>query len=308
MNQEVTDYLESLRAAQEAAGPMETLPELREWYRDVIGSMPQSETLAGFAVEQRHYPSGGFEMPLLIQRPGEGIRPALVYFHGGGFALGDASATAETTALLASVSGCVVVSGDYRLAPEHPYPAAHDDAVAALRWVQDHAAELGVDGGRIAVAGDSSGAALALHAALEAHAAGSDVSALVLFYGWFIFGLDSESMVRLGPTDPVLPTPLMEMFRSAYFGTDAEAAAKAQKTELPRLPDTCIIFGDSDPLASDSETVAELLKEAGTQVEVHRFGGMPHGFSTIPVLTDGRRSVELAGSFLATRTSQSVAQ
>jgi acetyl esterase len=307
MQQEVTDYLESLRKAQEAAGPMETLPELRQWYRDVIGSMPPAETPEGLTVTSRSYRSGGEDIPLLVQRPGGGIRPVLLYFHGGGFALGNPAATAETTATLASVSGCVVVSADYRLAPEHPYPAAHDDAVAALRWVRDHAGELGVDAARLAVAGDSSGGALALHAAVEAHGAGTDVAALVLFYGWFVYSLGSESMVRLGPTDPVLPTPLMEMFRSAYFGSEEKAAA-AQRSVLPRLGDTCIIFGDRDPLGADSETVAALLAAAGTPVEVHRFAGMPHGFSTIPVLTDGRRSVELAGSFLATRTSPGVAR
>jgi acetyl esterase len=303
MNQEVADYLESLRGAQEAAGPMATLPELRRWYQDLIGATPKPALPAGMTVEQRHYESGGSQLPLLIQRPADGLRAALVYFHGGGFALGDPDATAETTARLASVSGCVVISADYRLAPEHPYPAAHHDAVAALAWVRDHAAELGVDGTRVAVAGDSAGGALALHAALEAQAAGTGVVALALFYGWFVFSLESESMVRLGPTDPVLPTPLMEMFRTAYFGLDAGVARKAQYESLPRLADTCVIFGDADPLASDSETVADLLSAAGTQVEVHRFGGMPHGFSTIPVLTDGRRSVELAGSFLASRTA-----
>jgi acetyl esterase len=306
MNQEVADYLDVLQAAQAAAGPLETLPQLREWYRAVIGAMPVGELPAGFAVEQQSYVSGGTRLPLLVQRAGEGRRAALVYFHGGGFALGDASATAQSTARLASASDCVVVSADYRLAPEHPYPAAHVDAVAALEWVHDHAGELGVDAASIAVAGDSSGGSLALHAAVQAEAAGRPVCGLVLFYGWFDFTLRSESMVRLGPTDPVLPTQMMELFQSAYFA-GADDAAAAEATSLPRLADTCIIYGDSDPLGSDSEMVAQRLIAAGTQVEVHRFGGMPHGFSTIPMLTDGGRSLDLAGSFLASRTAERVA-
>jgi acetyl esterase len=120
--------------------------------------MPVGELPAGFAVEQQSYVSGGTRLPLLVQQAGEGRGAALVYFHGGGFALGDASATAQSTARLASASDCVVVSADYRLAPEHPYPAAHDDAVAALEWVHDHAGELGVDAASIAGADDAAAA------------------------------------------------------------------------------------------------------------------------------------------------------
>jgi acetyl esterase len=303
MNPEVAAYLESLRAAQEAAGPMESLPELRAWYRELMAGLPATPLPAGFTVEQQQFTSAGTELAMLVQRPGAGRRPAVLYFHGGGFALGDPSATADATMQLAQTSGSVVLSADYRLAPEHPYPAAHDDAVAALEWVWAHAESLGIDSERLAVAGDSAGGALALHAALSAQAAGRPVAALVLFYGWFVYSLESESMQRLGPTDAVLPTPLMEMFRAAYFG-DADAARAAEVRRVPGLGDTCLIYGDTDPLSADSEALARLLSDSGTQVEAHRFGGMPHGFSTIPVLTDGRRSVALAGAFLTARTGQ----
>lgn len=300
MKAEIEAYLGQLAAAQAAAPPPESIADIRAWYRTQVEQLAAVVTLPPLARRAWHPVGGAAEgVRALVQAPQADPSPGILYFHGGGYALADPEATEPATAQLAVAAGCTVVSVDYRLAPEHPYPAAHEDALAAWRWVRDCGAALGVDPARIAVAGDSSGAALALHVALEAEREGTGVAALALLYGWYIPTLETESMRALGPQDPVLPLSLMEMFRSAYFGE--AGVGEVLERALPELPDACVIVGERDPLYSDSERLVAGLRAGGTMTELHVFGGMPHGFSTVPLLTDGRRSIDLAASFLASR-------
>jgi acetyl esterase len=306
MRHEVDEYLVALgqAAASQPADP--TLPQLREWYRGVVAaSAPDVEIAPLVRSEWVGLALDGRTLRALLQVPTEDERhPVVVYFHGGGYALADPEATEATTAALAAGSGCAVLSVDYRLAPEHPYPGAHHDALDALRWIGEHGADLGLDVSALAVAGDSSGAALALHAAVGAARENLPApKALALFYGWYDATLSGASMAELGPVDPVLPRPLMEAFRAAYFGDapDAAAARLGMDGQLPALGDTCLVVGGADPLRSDSETLAATLRAMGNTVEYHCFDIMPHGFSTTPSFTDGRRSVQLAASFIASR-------
>jgi acetyl esterase len=306
MRHEVDEYLTALGQAAATQPPDPTLPQLREWYRGIVAASAAHVEIAPLArSEWLTLALGGRDLRALLQVPTEaGRHPVVVYFHGGGYALADPEATEAMTAALAARSGCAVLSVDYRLAPEHPYPAAHEDALDALRWLGEHGAGHGLDTESVAVAGDSSGAALALHAAVgAAREELPSPRALALFYGWYDATLSGASMAELGPVDPVLPRPLMEAFRAAYFG-DAPAGAVARlgiDGELPVLGDACLVVGGADPLRSDSEALAATLRAAGTNVEYHCFDMMPHGFSTIPSLTDGRRSVDLAAGFIASR-------
>lgn len=306
MHTQVADYLAGLQAAQQADPPELTPQGLRAWYARMGEQAPPAELPPLEEQRRIRIPGGDGDLDALVQVPRERVEGGTVlYFHGGGYCVADAQAVAPMTAQLAHESGCTVVSVDFRMAPEHPYPAAHEDARAALRWAQDAGggAEVGAEPARIALGGDSSGASLAIAAALEAHEADAPPAALVLFYGWYVLSLDTPTMRDRGPTDPVIPLQLMEMFRAAYAGDSAADDVDYVARSLPALPDTCIIVGEDDPLVSDSELLAEHLREAGTRVEWHSFAGMPHGFSTVPSFTDGRRSVAVGASFARSRVA-----
>jgi acetyl esterase/lipase len=302
LRSEVDAYLAQLRAN---GGAMpEDLVELRDAYAGAVRMAAEqfpAPELAGRSWAECRTPDG--DLRVLVQRPVEAPTPALVYFHGGGFVLADPEATEFATASLALGSGATVLSVDYRLAPEHPYPAAFDDARRVLDWVRDEAEEIGIDASRIAIGGDSSGGALAVAAALEAGRQGRPVDALLLFYPWLDMTLEGPSMSHLGPTDAVIPLPMMEAFRAAAFG-DAPAdwsRSDLLAEDLSLLPDTFIAVGGADPLLSDSERLLQGLRDSGVDFEYHCFGVEPHGFFTVPFLTDAARAAALAGSFAAGR-------
>jgi acetyl esterase len=300
---EVDAYLTQLRSA--GGGMPEDLAELRAAYASSVRAT--AEQFPAPALADRTWmacPTPAGDLRVLVQRPAETwTGPALVYFHGGGFAVADPEATEFATAHLALSSGATVLSVDYSLAPEHPYPAPFEDARAVLEWVRGQAGEIGVDGVRIALGGDSSGGTLAVAAALEAGRAGRPVDALLLFYPWLDMGLEGPSMKRLGPTDAVTPLPLLEVFRAAAFGAGPAGWSRSDllAEDLSSLPETFIAVGGGDPLLSDSERLAERLREAAVDFEYHCFEVQPHGFFTVPFLTDGRRVSTLAGSFAAGR-------
>lgn len=301
---EVDAYLDVLRSGAGEA-PSDILG-LREAY--AAATAATAERFPPPPLAERAWatcPTPEAELRVLLQRP-EGASssaPALVYFHGGGFAVADPEATELATARLAVSAGATVLSVDYRKAPEHPFPAPFEDAEAALAWVRTEAGSLGVDPGRVALGGDSSGATLALAAALAASRAGEPARALVLFYPWLDLTLEGASMRALGRTDPVTPLPLLEAFRAAAFGAEPDGWARSDllAEDLSALPDTLVAVGGADPLLSDSERLADRLRKAGVDHEFHRFGVQPHGFFTVPFLADAGRAAELAGSFLATR-------
>lgn len=312
MREEAERFLAALRAGQEAAPPPASMTELRKLYENpafaalFAGDSPDLARRDVVTV-----PGAEGDLEALVQIPVDvGERPpVLVYFHGGGFGIGSFLANEVMTAWLAELARCTVVSVDYRLAPEHPFPSAHDDARAVLRWVRDGADGLGatVDPDRIAVGGDSAGAALALWSAIdESGGARAGVVAMALFYGWYVLSLDTPSMQELGPVDPVIPLPLMQLFRQCLAGEDPAPLEQVDFVgrPLPRLADACLVVGDSDPLLGDSELLAANLRSGGTATELHVFGGMPHGFSMVRSITDARRSVEVAASFLRSRTAE----
>jgi acetyl esterase len=312
MRVEAQAFLDVLRAGQEAAPAPTSMAELRQLYE-----APEFVALfAGDAPDLADrqlitVPGAEGELQALLQRPLDAVEPSpvLAYFHGGGFGVGSCLANETMTAWLAALSGCTVVSVDYRLAPEHPFPAAHDDARAVLRWVGEGAPGLGVaiDSTRVAVGGDSAGAALALWSALdESRRARPGVVALVLFYGWYVLSLDTPTMRSIGPTDPVIPLPLMQLFQQCLIG-DAKAGVSevdVVDTPLPVIADACLLVGDADPLLADSEQLADNLRRCGSAVELHVFGGMPHGFAMVRSITDARRSIDVAATFLRSRTQR----
>jgi len=230
--------------------------------------------------------------------------PVVVYLHGGGFTLGDLDTHDRICRRLARASGALVLSVDYRLAPEHPFPAAVDDSFAALNWVYDHADELGVDPRRIAVAGDSAGGNLAAVMALRARDDGGPPLVFqVLVYpvtNLADFDTASHEMFREGY---VLSRPFMELNRSRYVPVEEQRrhplASPLFADDVSRLPPALIITAQFDPLRDEGEAYGHRLQEAGVPVTISRYDGVVHGFFGVSAFRKGRRAVEDAGRALA---------
>ncbi|AQA05997.1 lipase [Mycobacterium sp. MS1601] len=235
--------------------------------------------------------------PVTIRRyRADDSAPALVYFHGGGFALGDLDGYDTVCRRICRDAGAQVFSVDYRLAPEHPAPAAVDDCCAAYAWVVAHADELGLDGG-VAVAGDSAGGALA--AGVAQWAAGSDVPAPSLqFLIYPVADLGAHTRSRTLFADGfVLTGHDMDFFRHAYLDGSAMAVTDPRVSpllaeDLTGLPPALVVTAGFDPLRDEGDQYAAALDAAGVPVDLRRMGSMTHGFLNFAGLGGGvERSV-----------------
>ncbi|MFD5890918.1 alpha/beta hydrolase [Streptomyces sp. NPDC060334] len=216
--------------------------------------------------------------------PGASGRPLVVYLHGGGWVMCDLDTHDAGCRRLAAASGAVVVSVDYRLAPEHPWPAAPDDALTALLWARSRAAALGCDPDRTIVAGDSSGGTLAAVTALRAPEL---LAGQLLFYP---------------PLDAAMNTPSVERYGRGYFHTAAHMAwywdryggdpahphvSPLRAPDLTALPRTLIVLADCDVLRDEGLAYARRLGEAGVDCGVQLYPGVFHGFLGTPLPAAG---------------------
>jgi len=218
--------------------------------------------------------------------------PAVVFFHGGGWVLGGLDSHDTLCRELARQAGAVLVAVDYRLAPEHPYPAGLDDCVAATRWVAAHAADLGADGSRLAVVGDSAGASLAAGVAMLARDDGDvAVTLQVLAYPALDPAMDTPSY-RQNADDPFLSRAEMETYWSYYLGDSApdRLAAPALAPGLAGLPPAYVLVAGRDVLRDEGATYAERLAAAGVPVRLRRFDDMVHGFLLCTAWLDAARA------------------
>ena len=223
-------------------------------------------------------------IPIRVYWPhGVGDPPVTMYFHGGGFAVGDLDTHDGTARQHAVDAGTVVVSVDYRLAPEHPYPAAVDDVWAATRWVADHAGRFGADGSRLAVAGDSAGGTLsAVVAQLARDNAGPAVAFQLLWYPSAMWDTSLPSFAENAEA-PILDDAAIKAFTRWYAGhldlTDPPAClAPGRAADLSGLPPAYIAVAGHDPLRDDGARYAELLSAAGVPVELHNAETLVHGY------------------------------
>jgi len=211
--------------------------------------------------------------------------PVLLFFHGGGWVIGDLQTHDGVCRHLAAGAGCTVIAVDYRLAPEHKFPAAVDDAIAALVWVSEQAAALGVDPARIAVGGDSAGANLAAVLALLARdGAVPPIHWQMLLYPALDLGLSHDSYRRLGE-GYVLTTATMAWFRDHYLNSEADAAgwraSPLRAADVSGVAPALILTVGHDPLLDEGEAYADRLQAGGVAVARRHYAGQMHGFLTM---------------------------
>ena len=220
--------------------------------------------------------------------------PALMFFHGGGFVLGGLDGSDRTCRALANASGCVIISVDYRLAPEHPFPAAADDAFAATQYVAEHAADFGVDPTLLAVGGDSAGGNLATVVALRARDAGGPPLAFQLLVYPLVDFTDKDSgSMREYAEGHFLTNAIMDYFADHYLppGIDRRQAwVSPLNANLAGLPPAFVLTAECDPLRDQGEAFAERLKKAGVQTAVKRYEGMFHPFFSLGGIIEGART------------------
>jgi acetyl esterase len=242
-------------------------------------------------------PGPGGEIALRVYRPlaAPAALPVLIWFHGGGFVLGDLEVADAGCRMLSTHAWCVVVSVDYRLAPEHRFPAASEDCFAATRWVFEHARELGADGARMAVGGDSAGGNLATVTTLLARERGGPKIGLqVLVYPVTdLTSFDTPSYLAYAENH-FLTRRDMIWFRDHYVGGEQGArdplASPLHHPDLSGLPAAHIITAECDPLRDEGEAYAKRLEQAGTRVTLSRHAGTIHGFFTLSAFLAAGRS------------------
>jgi len=233
-------------------------------------------------------PEGAPDVPVRIYAPeGDTVRPALLSIHGGGFVLGSMDMDHAAAVLMAKGADAVVVSVEYRLAPEHPYPAGLDDCYAALCWLHDHAAELGVDPDRLAVGGQSAGGGLSAAVALLARdRGGPPLCFQLLGIPELDDRLDTPSMRAFADT-PMWHRPNAELSWRYYLGDAAGGddvpihAAPARATDLAGLPPAYVTTMEFDPLRDEGILYALGMLQAGVPVELHSFPGTFHGSAMV---------------------------
>jgi len=283
------------RVAAAGRPTLDTLsaPDARKAYRESrVPLQPEPPEVA--ATQDRDVPGPHGPITIRIYRPlgssAAETLPALVYFHGGGFTVGDIGTHDTLCRSLANAARCVLISVDYRMGPEHKFPKAVDDCVAATGWVAEHAAELRIDINRLAVGGDSAGGSLAAVTALAARDAGRPkLMFQLLIYPTTTLQHNTPSTTELAE-GYLLTFPIMKFFRDQYLRSPQDQtewrASPLLTPDLSRLPPALIITAGYDPIRDEGKAYAEKLKAAGVTVTYRCYNGMIHGFITMGKVLD----------------------
>jgi acetyl esterase len=298
------------KAFQEAGRPAyETLSpqEAREFYLQArLVTNPDPPELK--SVEPLSIPAAHGSIPARIYTPNKirqagGLAPGLIFFHGGGWVIGDLDTHDVACRKLADHGQLIVISVDYRRAPEHKFPAAVDDAIAATAWIAGHAKELGIDAARLLVGGDSAGGNLAAVVALAARDGnGPAISGQVLIYPATDFAMTHASH-REPETSLLLTHSVIRWFRDHYLNGAADAhdwrASPARASTLSGLPPAYVLTAGADPLRDEGDEYARRLKDAGVAVTHRTFPGQFHGFFTMgKLLQQANVAVSEIGAWL----------
>src|SRR5216684_611338 len=253
----------------------------------------KAEPLPVSRVEERLIPGLTGDIRLRIYWPqGAGPVPAIAYYHGGGHVIGSLDTHDFVARNLCAGTGAVVASIDYRMGPEHRFPAAVEDSFAALEWVHANAESLGADPRRIGVHGDSAGANLAAVVALMARDAGGPLLRLQsLVYPVADYTLSSPSYDTFAEGYGLLTRAAMVWFQGHYLGNPADAedwrASPIKAANLAGVAPAIIVTAECDVLHDDGERYADSLRRAGVAVEYREYAGMIHGFfGMVPIIDD----------------------
>ena len=281
---EVAALLDLIKASGRPALDSLPPPEARLAYsagRTVLQPAPSE----GASVRDLTIPGPGGPIPARLYR-GIGTNagaklPCLVYYHGGGWVIGDIESHDVVCRRLANDANCAVLSVDYRLAPEHKFPAAYDDAVAAMRFAVDSPEELGIDPDKVAVGGDSAGGNLAAAAAIAARDAGLALTHQVLIYPATDMGMTLDSYRRVTEGFPLVARTMV-WFINHYLNNEAEKhdwrASPLRAATLRGTAPAIVIVAAHDPLADDGLAYAKRLEQEGVRVTSSYFSGQMHGF------------------------------
>jgi len=284
-----------------AGPPLHTLPlaDLRAL------ALPTIPAATSTVVESLSVPSPeGHLIPIRVYRPAgdTGPLPALLYFFGGCWVIGALDRCAATCSRLAAAANCIVLCVDYRQAPEHPFPAATNDAYESTRWVHEHAVDLGIDADRIAVGGDSAGGNLATVTAVRARDAGIGLAAQLLVYPAVRHCTPASGTWVENGEGYLLTWAMMDHYSRLYVPQETDRChphyAVALTQDLSRLPAAVVITAEYDPLRGEGEDYAKQLADAGVRTELWRYDGVIHGFWGLSVMDEGEAAVVRAGEWL----------
>ena len=279
------------KAFQEAGRPAyETLTpaEAREFYlaARIVSNPepPELELVAPLAVPAPHGAIPARIYTPRALRKTNGLAPCLVFFHGGGWVIGNLETHDVVCRKLAQEGELIVISVDYRLAPEHPFPAAVDDAMAATKWIAENAGKLGIDASRLTVGGDSAGGNLAAVVALAARDGnGPKIAGQLLIYPATDFSMKHPSHSE-PETSVLLTHTVIRWFSNHYIGgadSNDWRASPARAETLTGLPPAYVLTAGADPLRDEGDEYAQRLKQAGVPVTYRHFPGQFHGFFTM---------------------------
>jgi acetyl esterase len=263
------------------------LAQLRAADIQIMKVMDQPVPVA--SVVDRTIPGPAGDIPIRIYQPdAPEPRPLVVYFHGGGFVFCSIDTHDGTCRRLANAAGAVVISVEYRLAPEHCFPIPLEDCYAATVWAHEHAPELGADASQLVVAGDSAGGNMAATTALLARdRGGPPVTSQVLIYPVIDAACDSSSFEQ-NAEGYFLEGDTMRWFWSQYLGDDGDGAhphaSPCHAPDHAGLPPAVVITAEYDPLRDEGEVYADKLRAAGVPVTSVRYDGVIHGFVSMPSL------------------------
>ena len=293
LDPQAKSYLDLLSSL--GAPPMHTLQatQARVAYKKARAiAQPAPPQVARVEALQATGPAGA--IPLRSYRPigsagGERL-PVLVFFHGGGWTIGDLDTHDVACREICNRARCAVIAVDYRLAPEHRFPAEVDDAITATRWVADNARPLSLDGARIAIGGDSAGGNLAAVTALALRDGGGPALALqLLIYPATDFRANTSSHAQNG-SGYLLTREAIDYFTNNYLNGSHDVsdwrASPALAQSFRGLPRAFVLTAEYDPLRDEGAQYAQLLRDAGVSVEYVSFAGQIHGFITMSKVID----------------------
>ena len=300
----VGEFVKSIRVP----GYFPPLPELRQQLRTIVALMDEPAPRLA-RIDDIAIPGPAGPIPARVYAAtgaGSPARAIVAYFHGGGWVQGDLETHHGLCARLAQRAGVIVVAIDYRLAPEHKFPAAIDDCMAAYRWLRAHAADVGGDPARVAVAGDSAGGNLSAVVSQMAPRAGLAVPTCgVLIYPAVDFTFETTSHREL-EHGHIIPRDRIVWYAEQYMPTDADRndprASPFRAKDLKGQPPTLVITAGFDPLRDEGHAYAERLRAAGVEVVYHEYPGQIHAFiSLTKAIPQGMSCTWEVGDYLRAR-------